>query len=308
MTDLSDITSEAQILEFLQYLQSQRNASHNTVLSYGRDLQEFCDYLAEHQREAVSRGMIVLDRINPLMIRSYLSLLYQKNGATSIARKLSSLRSFFKYFVKKGDIDQNPAKVISSPKVPKKLPKFLNVDEVNAMLAVEMSHAKYGARDKAILELLYSSGLRVSELVGINTDALDLEEGLVRVLGKGNKERLVPIGSKALEALHEYQEERNQIKKIKDLDALFLNKNGTRLSQRSVQRLVAKVLKATGLNKTVTPHTFRHSFATHLLGSGADLRSIQELLGHKSLSTTQRYTHVGVEELARVYDKAHPKS
>jgi len=198
--------------------------------------------------------------------------------------------------------------VIKSPKVPKKLPKFLNVDEINALLAVELKNNKYGKRDRAILELLYSSGLRVSELVGLNLEHVDLNESLARVHGKGNKERIVPFGSKASQALKDYLQERQHIAGYRELDAVFLNKNGTRLSARSVQRLVAKVTETTGLNKSATPHTIRHSFATHMLGSGADLRSIQELLGHKSLSTTQRYTHVGVEELAKVYDKAHPKS
>lgn len=308
MLKFHEISKESHVLEFLSYLKHQKNAADNTVMSYGRDLTEFYDYLKKHQEEALQREDLCLEKINPLMIRSYLSLLFQKNGATSIARKLSTLRSFFKYFVKKGDLEQNPAKVIKSPKVPKKLPKFLNVDEVNALLAAELDQNKFVRRDKAILELLYSSGLRVSELVNLDINQLDLAEGLIRVLGKGNKERILPVGSKAGEAISEYLVEREKTRGIKDPGAVFINKNGTRLSARSVQRLVARVIEITGLNKTATPHTLRHSFATHMLGSGADLRSIQELLGHKSLSTTQRYTHVGVEELSKVYDKAHPKS
>lgn len=308
MQNLNEITTEQHIVEFLTFLQSQKNSAQNTVMSYSRDLMEFYAYLKEHQAEVVEENQLVLDRIHPLIIRSYLSLLFQKNGATSIARKLSALRSFFKYFVRKGSLEQNPAKVIKSPKVPKKLPKFLNVDEINAMLSVEMEQNRYGKRDKAILELLYSSGLRVSELVGLNLESIDKFESLARIRGKGNKERLVPIGEQAMKALAEYIQERDEIRVLKDPAAMFVNKNGTRLTARSVQRLVAKVTGVTGLNKMATPHTLRHSFATHMLGAGADLRSIQELLGHKSLSTTQRYTHVGVEELSKVYDKAHPKS
>jgi integrase/recombinase XerC len=210
--------------------------------------------------------------------------------------------------VKKGILDQNPAKVINSPKIPKKLPKFLNVDEINALLSVHFKNNKFGKRDRAIMELLYSSGLRVSELVSLDLGSLSLEESLLRVKGKGNKERIVPVGAQALAAIREYLNERSSIKDIRDAEAVFMNKNGTRLSVRSVQRLVAHVTLETGLNKTATPHTLRHSFATHMLGAGADLRSIQELLGHKSLSTTQRYTHVGVDELTKVYDRTHPKS
>lgn len=308
MSKLADVAKDKTILEFLEYLKHQKNSAMNTVMSYGRDLAEFYDYVAKHQPQVLVGQDLVLDRIDPLLIRSYLSLLFQKNGATSIARKLSSLRSFFKYFVKTGKLEQNPAKVIKSPKVPKKLPKYLNVDEINAILAVELKGNKYGKRDQAILELLYSSGLRVSELVGLNMIQVDLNENMVRVHGKGNKERLVPIGGKAMQALQAYLIERAEIKGSREIPAVFLNKNGTRLSARSVQRLMAKVMSATGLNKNATPHTLRHSFATHLLGSGADLRSIQELLGHKSLSTTQRYTHVGVDQLSEVYDKTHPKS
>ena len=309
MKNINDLTQDPKVLQFLTYLQNQKNSSRNTVMSYARDLVEFSDYMNKSQSDVMDEGFIVIERINPLMIRSYLSFLYQKNGATSIARKLSALRSFFKYYVSLGDIDQNPAKVIKSPKVPKRLPKFLNVDEINALLNAEINNTnRYGMRDRAILELLYSSGLRVSELVGLDFDRLDLNEALIRIEGKGNKERVVPIGAKAIEAIKAYLDERNDLYEIKDQTAVFLNKNGTRLSARSVQRLVVKVTQATGLNKSATPHMIRHSFATHMLGSGADLRSIQEFLGHKSLSTTQRYTHVGVDEISEVYDKTHPKS
>ncbi len=308
MQNLKEISPDNSIVEYLLFLRDQKNASHHTVSSYGRDLEEFRSYISKHHADVLTAGNMILTSVSPLVIRSYLSLLYQKNGATSIARKLSSLRSFFKYYVKKGELAQNPAKIIKSPKIPKRLPKFLNVDEVNALLATKLKENKYGKRDRAILEFLYSSGLRVSELTLLNMNQIDWDEALVRVTGKGNKERIVPIGSQAMKALEDYIMERAEIPGIGDADALFLNKNGTRLTPRSVQRLVARVMLSTGLSKGATPHTLRHSFATHMLGSGADLRSIQELLGHKSLSTTQRYTHVGVDELAKVYDKAHPKS
>lgn len=300
--------SEPHVAEFLTYLRDQKNASKHTVSSYERDLNEFHQYVSRHHAEILKAGCFSLPLLSPLVLRCHLNVLFQKNEASSIARKLSCLRSFFRYFVKKGVLEQNPAKIIHSPKVPKKLPRFLNVDEVNAMLAANFDIKRYGKRDRALLELLYSSGLRVSELVGLDLDHVDLTEGLVHVQGKGNKQRLVPVGKPAGAALKDYLGERLALPIARDADAFFLNKNGTRLTARSVQRLVSDITTGIGLNKDVTPHTLRHSFATHMLGSGADLRSIQELLGHESLSTTQRYTHVGVEELSKVYDKAHPKS
>ncbi len=297
-----------EIDEFLSYLKDQKNSSPHTLQNYSRDLLEFYDYLTKHQPESVGENRMLIEQVNPIILRSFLTLLFQKNESASIARKLSCLRSFFKYFVKMGVIDQNPAKIIHSPKIPKKLPKFLNVDEINAMLAKNFSKDKHGHRDYAILELLYSSGLRVSECVSLNVADVDLDRGLVKVCGKGDKERIVPIGNLAIAALRTYLAQRLGFPKVSDLPILFLNKNGTRLNVRSVQRLVANVIQEIGLNKSVTPHTLRHSFATHMLGAGADLRTIQELLGHESLSTTQKYTHVSVDELAKVYDKTHPKS
>lgn len=293
---------------FLNYLKNQKNASINTVKSYERDLKEFYAFLQKDQPDLVVSDVIQMQKVTPFVIRCYLNELFDKNESSSIARKLSALRSFFKHFVKTGKLKSSPAEGIKSPKIPKKLPRYLNVDEVNAVLNAKFDIKKFGKRDRAILELLYSSGLRVSELVGLDLFHVDLEEGLVQVHGKGNKERIVPIGSYARQAIQDYIDERDSLKKIKDAQALFLNKNGTRLTARSVQRLIVNLVAELGLNKNVTPHTLRHSFATHMLGSGADLRAIQELLGHESLSTTQKYTHVGVEELSKVYDKAHPKS
>lgn len=298
---------ESHVAEFLVYLSDQRNASPHTVKNYERDLDEFCEYVFRHQTDVVDGDALILERVNPLVLRCHLNMLFQRNEPASIARKLSCLRSFFRYFVKKGVLTHNPAKAIHSPKIPKKLPRFLNVDEVNALLTVKSEETRFTKRDRALLELLYSSGLRVSELVGLDRDSLDLDAGVVRVRGKGDKQRIVPVGSYAAKALQDYLDERANVL-VHDEKALFLNKNGTRLNVRSVQRLVTETIAKTGLSKGATPHTLRHSFATHMLGSGADLRAIQELLGHESLSTTQRYTHVGVEELAKVYDKAHPRS
>jgi integrase/recombinase XerC len=296
------------ITEFLSYLRDQKNSSPNTISSYKRDLKEFYEYLKKHQTDVFDGKNLVISRINPMVLRCYVNVLFQRNGASSIARKLSCLRSFFRYFVKTSQLSSNPAKAIQSPKIPKRLPKCLDVDEVTAILNVKFSDKRFGRRDRAILELLYSSGLRVSELVSLNIPDIDFDEGMMRVIGKGNKERLVPIGSFALKALQDYLAERDMTGLTVDKEAIFLNKNGKRLNVRSVQRLLNDVIVKTGLNKTATPHTLRHSFASHMLGSGADLRSIQELLGHESLSTTQKYTHVSLEKLSEVYDKAHPKS
>ena len=304
---MSDSPDQA-IQEFLSYLCNQKNSSQNTVRSYEQDLDEFREYLLRHQTDVFGPQGMDLPKISPLVLRCYLNVLFPKNEAASIARKLSCLRSFFRFFVKRGILTDNPADAIHSPKIPKKLPRYLNVDEMTALLATNFDLKKFGKRDRAILELLYSSGLRVSELVSLNLSSLDFDSAMVRVHGKGNKERLIPVGSYAERALREYLDERGTLQHFHDPDAVFLNKNGTRLTVRAVQRLVAQVIVTMGLNKNVTPHTLRHSFATHMLGSGADLRTIQELLGHESLSTTQKYTHVSLEELSQVYDKAHPKS
>ena len=299
---------EPQIQEFLTFLKNQKNASFHTHKSYGSDLGEFYGYMVRCQKDCFTKNKLVLESISPMILRCYLNVLFQKNGPSSIARKLSCLRSFFQYFVKRERLTQNPAKAIHSPKIPKKLPKYLNVDEVQALLTAHFTKKPLDKRNRAMLELLYSSGLRVSELVSLNFSHLDLNERVVHVLGKGNKERIVPVGKYAVEALEDYLEEKSVQSKAKDSQALFLNKNGTRMTTRSVQRLLTEIIEKIGLNKNVTPHSLRHSFATHMLGAGADLRSIQELLGHESLSTTQKYTHVGIDQLAKVYDKAHPKS
>lgn len=300
---------DSYIKAFRESLIYERGASTHTVKNYVRDLVEFYNCLKKIEPDLIDKEGMKLAGVSPLILRSYLSVLIQKNHPASVARKLSSLRSFFQYWVKKEKIAQNPAKAIHSPKLPKRLPKFLNVDEVFALLDVPGSDDVRGRRDKAILELLYSCGLRVSELVGLNVDQVDLENRLVRVFGKGGKERLVPVGKKASQKMDHYFKLRDSIvKKDKDSGAVFLNVRGERLSVRSIQRLVDDTIKKCGLSKEVSPHVLRHTFATHLLNAGADLRSIQELLGHASLSTTQKYTHVNLDQLMKVYDRAHPKA
>ncbi len=244
-------------------------------------------------------------KVDRMVMRKYLSLLHRKNKKSSIARKLSTLRSFFKYLVKEQIVTSNPAKSVATPKVEKYLPSTLTVDETFRLMESVDETKKQSLRDHAILELLYSSGLRVSELVGLNSSHLDLDLGIVRVMGKGRKERIVPVGSKAVEALRIYLEGRGSVNRE---DPVFLNTRGGRLTARSVGRLVKLYTKYSGIFRKVSPHSLRHSFATHLLDAGADIREIQEMLGHASLSTTQRYTHLSIGKLMEVYDRAHPRS
>jgi integrase/recombinase XerC len=248
-------------------------------------------------------GDIGMEKVDRLAIRRYLSFLHRRNKKSSIARKISTLRSFFKYLVREKLATCNPAKSVSTPKVEKPLPTTLTVDE--AFRLMETPEKKKGLRDRAILELLYSSGIRVGELVGLNLDQLDLDLGIVKVMGKGRKERIVPVGSKAIEALKAYLEKRRI---LDGKEPLFLNSRGGRLTARSVGRLIKKYTKRSGIFRRISPHTLRHSFATHLLDAGADIREIQEMLGHASLSTTQRYIHLSPGKLMEVYDKAHPRS
>jgi len=286
---------------FQHYLAVERNVSMHTCAAYRRDLGEFRTFLAAHGGAAAAD----LQRIDHLLLRRYLAELHKRNQRTSIARKLSALRTFFRYLVREGALPANPAEAVATPKRNRYLPKTLSVDEATALMERGHGATLLALRDRAILELLYSSGLRVSELTGLNVGGLDLRENLVRVLGKGRKERIVPVGRKAHEALRAYLEARGA---LGDDQPLFVNQRGGRLTPRSVQRhLKVRLLKA-GVLKDISPHALRHSFATHLLDGGADLRAIQELLGHASLSTTQRYTQVSVDQLMAVYDRAHPRS
>jgi integrase/recombinase XerC len=276
-------------------------------------LEGFEDFLKSSGMYVTPSGQVEVERADRIAIRKYLSFLHRKNRKSSIARKLSTLRSFFRYLVREQIVPSNPAKSVSTPKVEKTLPTTLTVDETFRLMESpkglpEKSSGgpmEKGLRDHAILELLYSSGLRVSELVGLDSNQLDLELGVVRVMGKGRKERIVPVGMKAIDALKVYLERRGR---LKEEEPIFINSLGGRLTARSVGRLIKKYTRHSGIFRKVSPHSLRHTFATHLLDAGADIREIQEMLGHSSLSTTQRYTHVSMGKLMEVYDKAHPRS
>ncbi len=287
--------------EFLRYMRVQRGASEHTLRAYGKDLERYFDFLEGDEPDS------------PAVVRAYLAQELAGGAARStVSRRLATLRSFFSFLHKEGIIKANPAKLVASPKVPKRLPRFLSIDEAFDLLskvgAKEGGTGRFSQRDRAILELAYSSGLRVSELEGLNVGSVDIQEGRVRVMGKGNKERIVPVGSKALDALKEYLEGRGLLDFGDKDKPMFLNRNGGRLSDRGIRRVVKKYAALMSLGPDVTPHTLRHTFATHLLHGGADLRVIQELLGHASLSTTQKYTHLDIAKLMEVYDKAHPLS
>ena len=296
---------ESAIVRFLRYLKNERNASELTIKSYREDLTILNGYVIESMGRSPDPGSIT-----PLDLRGYVAALHEAGYApTSISRRLASLRSFFKFAQREGLADSNPAKPLRNPRKQRKLPHFLTNEEIGKLLAAPKKSAAMGLRDAAMLETLYSAGLRVSELVGINLNDLDLEDGLVRVRGKGKKERLAPLGSYAVKALNNWLRKRtpHESENVK-AGAVFLNKFGKRLTTRSVGRMLEKYLKETGLDLRTSPHTLRHSFATHLLNGGADIRSVQELLGHKSLVTTQIYTHVSTAGLKQAYEKAHPRA
>lgn len=287
--------------EFEKHLAVERNLSAHTRRAYRQDLEEFRLFL---EKGSTASAAINVADIDTLILRHYLAYLHRKNCRSTIARKLSALRSFFAYLVRQGVLTANPGELISTPRQKKYLPKTLTVDEVFAFIEQQGGSELLVCRDRAILEVLYSCGLRVGELTSLNVGSVDPEQGLVRVLGKGGKERLVPLGQKALAALARYLDVRGE---GQGEDALFLNYRGGRLSARSIERNFKKLLLQAGLVKDATPHSLRHSFATHLLDGGADLRAIQELLGHASLSTTQKYTQVSLDHLMDVYDRAHPR-
>ncbi len=282
------------IEQFCSTLKIERDVSLHTLRAYTRDLEDFFSFTDKKP-----------SNINNLDIRDFLASLHHKKlKKSSIARKLATIRSFFKFLHRENIVKKNPAKLVSSPRVQKTLPRFLTVDEVFALMHSPSGDSFQASRDRAILELLYSSGLRVSELCTLNIHDFNIKESLVRVKGKGKKERIVPVGSKAVDAINNFLPERVLLKKRSN--ALFLNTRGGRLTQRSVRRIVYKYSRMISLKGHLSPHALRHTFATHLLHGGADLRSIQELLGHSSLSTTQKYTHVDIVHMMEVYDKAHP--
>lgn len=302
------------IHQFIHYLSVEKNASPHTCRCYQRDLEGFEDFLKNSGMYLTSSGEVEMAKVDRIAIRKYLSILHRRNKKSSIARKISTLRSFFRYLNREQIIPSNPAKSVSTPKVEKTLPTTLTVDEAFRLMESPKSFSEKSSpsgfknkrfRDRAILELLYSSGLRVSELVGLNTNQIELDLGIVKVMGKGRKERIVPVGGKAIEVLKAYLEERGM---LKGDEPIFVNSLGGRLTARSVGRLIKKYSRHSGIFRKVSPHSLRHTFATHLLDAGADIREIQEMLGHSSLSTTQRYTHVSMGKLMEVYDRAHPRS
>lgn len=337
--------------KYLQYLSSVRNSSPHTILNYGKDLSQFLEYLSPPGAQPPT-----LSQITHTIIREFVAHLHDQGlEKSSIARKLAALRSFFKYCVREGLLAENPARLVPTPKLPKRIPSVLSAEEMNGFLnhlgdigtagqtatdgmssradrtAIGMpqivddgakrssrkSERVYLRRDRALLELLYAAGLRVSELTGLNLVDIDQKERVLRVRGKGNKERIVPYGTKAQEALEKYWSLRDELLMQKSAargkrqgpphtQAVFLNYAGRRLTQRSVGRLVKKYVRMANIDWDLHPHSLRHAFATHLLADGADLRAIQELLGHQSLSTTQKYTHASIRQLMDIYDKAHP--
>jgi integrase/recombinase XerC len=316
---------DSAVKQFLTYLRSVRNASPHTIRSYESDLGQFLTFLTPP-----GTSMPRPEDITHLMIREFIAHLHDlKLEKSSIARKLAAIRSFFKYAVREGTVVRNPARMVATPKLPKRIPSVLSAEDLNAFLDSVTAGTVAGSgrrapasaqeesrlmvkRDRAILELLYASGLRVSELTGLNLADIDRKELMLRVRGKGSKERIVPYGGKAEQAIEAYQPVREEILNKAggrgDRQALLLNHHGTRLTPRSVARIVKKYARLMNINWDLHPHSLRHAFATHLLADGADLRAIQELLGHSSLSTTQRYTHATIRQLLEVYDKAHPRA
>lgn len=290
---------------FLQYLRAERNASALTIRNYGADLAAFRAWY----RDKFQRPCVWLT-VDTLHVRGYLVHLTERRLArATIHLKLSALRSYYRWLIRHDFARQNPLVGLALPKKPRRLPKFLTVQQMDALLNAPVSaknpaNPRAGWRDKAMLEVLYSAGLRIHELVGLNDDDVDLLGEVVRVRGKGKKERLAPLGGPAVAALRHYLEWRGRDAR----GPLFVNRFGGRFTARSAQRMLKKYLLAVGLDPGLTPHKLRHSFATHMLDAGADLRSVQELLGHASLSTTQIYTHVTPERLKKVYEKAHPRA
>ncbi len=283
--------------KYLTHIEHNKNFSTQTLRAYRSDLSQYLAFLN-------AEGCPSLGDASKLLLRKFLALLKKQNySKATVARKLACIRSLYKYLCREGILELNPLESIRTPKQDKRLPHFMSVNDVETLLNIPEQNTVLGIRDKAIMETLYSTGIRVSELVGMNVVDVDFFNEVVKVKGKGKKERLAPIGNHALHAIRLYLDKRNS-----DKPALFLNHHGGRLTDRSVARMLEKYVKIGGMCSTISPHTFRHSFATHLLDNGADLRSVQELLGHANLSTTQIYTHVTTERLKQVYNKAHPRA
>ena len=300
--------------QFLEHLRYERNVSEHTLRNYQSDLEQFYDYLAPADLQTGQRNEPDLPQIDHLTIREWLATLHAaQKKKSSVARKLAALRTFFQFLVREGVVELNPAKLVSTPRLEKKLPKHLSIEDAIRFIETPDLETDLGKRDRAMLELMYATGVRVSELTKLDIHDVDFKTKLIRVTGKRRKERIVPFGDPAHDALKNYLDVRDRFLNqapvsSREPEALFLNYQGTRITPRSVGRMVEKYILICAGMHDLSPHALRHSFATHLLDSGADLRDIQELLGHARLSTTQIYTHVSMEKLIEVYDKAHPKA
>ena len=298
------------LTQFLQHLEYERNLSPHTLRNYASDIEQFRSYLLSIEK----RDDIDAADIDRLTIREWIASLHDGHKKTSISRKLASLRTFFQFLIREGKLESNPAKMVATPRTERNLPNHLSMEDAVRFIETPDINTDLGRRDRAILEFMYATGIRVGELVGINLADVDMRERVVRVTGKRNKQRMVPFGEPALQALLLYIEETrgkflNECPEAeRDANALFLHRRGGRLTTRSVGRLVDKYIKRCADIHSISPHSLRHTFATHLLDSGADLRDIQELLGHKLLTTTQIYTQVSMEKMIEVYDRAHPKA
>ncbi|QPJ66270.1 MAG: tyrosine recombinase XerC [Candidatus Nitrohelix vancouverensis] len=300
------------IQKFTAYLAGEKSASPHTITNYLSDLNQFYDFLKQ-SGHGIENDQVRSDRVDRLALRSYVASLHERSSSpATLSRKLSAISSFFKFLGREGELESNVVKSIPRPRQTKKLPSFLSVDDMFSLLEQPESDGFLGVRDRAILELFYSTGMRISELTGLTLERLDLNARFVRALGKGDKERLIPIGDKAAERLETYLNYRKEKIRESRLDeipeAVFLNYRGEALSIRGTRKIVDKYLRINGSPSNLSPHSLRHSFATHLLEAGADLRSIQEMLGHVSLSTTQKYTHLSLDKLNEVYDQAHPRA
>jgi tyrosine recombinase XerC len=301
-------TLDPNVRNFLHYLRAERNYSPNTLKAYQVDLGEFYRFLKKQYPQ------VTIEHCERLMLRDYFAFLQNGNlRRSSVIRKIAVVRSLFKFLTREGVLEHNPFLYLATPKRESRIPVFLSEDEIRRLFALP----GINLRDRAMLELLYSGGLRIEELVGVNVEDIDIYSGMVRVWGKGNRERIIPIGEQCLAALHDYFRERDQLRGQKGIGparrgdpvaAVFLNKAGERISVRGARKVLHRWFAAAQFHKKVSPHTLRHSFATHLLDRGCDLRSVQEMLGHKSLATTQIYTHVTAESLKRVYEKSHPRA
>lgn len=303
---------EKDISDFIVYLEIEKNFSHHTSKGYLTDLRQFHDYLKGNER--LGGEDIDITCVDQMLVRSFIRDLYQKKAKkVTIARKLAAIRAFFKYLLRNGKVVANPAQLVHAPTPERHIPAVLSVDEMLSVLTITFRDEPLELRNKGIIELFYSAGIRLSELAGLDIEDMNFAQGLVKIRGKGRKERIVPLGGPAISSIQSYLKRRDELLKNKAEESfqrrpLFLNSKGRRLTTRSIARVVDRVVLQSGINRKISPHSLRHSFATHMMDAGADLRAIQELLGHESLSTTQKYTSVSMSRLMEVYDKAHPKA